>query len=377
MATKSLSRTGRFYDALRFLCAAIMGIIFLKLLLLLSSSSFSRESLRSPPIFQNLTAIKKTTEEIRADELAATLAAWTEGKMPDSVIHQAALCTPRDATDALLRSSSIASLAINNSSFDTKLASRGVIDIGANGGYPVTKLALDRGTNWVMAVEPDSRNFKRLSKLSSPNNSTYYVAVFAAASDKSGPVSMTFHRKRDDFSCVSCFDERRPEVYKHAVDAWTIDGLILSNEVLTSAHTHQDFPVSAKFSPINDQIVLLKTDTQGHEHKVLSGCQRLLSSGKIENAIVEFDPKLLQEKSSALATIGILLDAGMDCAHLRFAGFVGGDKNRSIATSFSQIISHHTVEDFVEFVNVTGKYTDLFCSKRPAAGTDLKKAMSV
>lgn len=546
--SKSLSRSGRFYDALRFLILAICVVLCLKVMLLLPNYSHhkrlesrrqqtqqlivDRTSNASSPSATSATAHadadpgnsrrsasdnggvemllgEALVKEVRAAEFASALSAWSEGPMPESVIHSAAECTVRDATDGILRvylQQEQHQKSQQQESRTTSSRRAGVIDIGANEGNPVTRLALAYGADWVLAVEPDVRNFRRLTRLraghpsagsnnptatktSTHNARTHFVAVLGAASDRRGRITMRMHTDRNDFTCVSCLDTRRAEVYTRDVDAWTVDGLVLtrtgrsqgikpreanradtdieaetgaeiddySEETLAAAHTYRDYPYGmrdgfgirddaapkddsetnvgvditkntkagtnrANYMDDDDHVLLFKSDTQGHELQVLSGMTRLLGHrGKVvRNVIVEFDPKLLKTAQTARVVLVTLLDAGLQCAHLRFAGGkkkkdsekaavdktlrangselradAGDNKDRAVADvqgggthghsdgdssgdnssmsdlqlpEFGKEIVRGNVDAFVTFVNDSGgRYTDVFCTRRGAS----------
>lgn len=544
--SKSLSRSGRFYDALRFLSLAICIVLCVKVMLLLPNYSHYKRlesrrqqtrhliSDRTNASSPSATSAKAHADndagkshalaggsggvdmlfgealvkEVRAAEFASALSAWSEGSMPESVVHSAAECTPRDATDGILRlylQQEQHQKGEQQESRTTSSRCAGVIDIGANGGTPVTRLALAYGIDWVLAVEPDVRNFRRLTRLpashpsgsnsnqhnvktSTLNSRTHFVAVLGAASDRRGRITMRMHTDRSDFTCVSCLDTRRAEVYTRDVDAWTVDGLVLtrtersqgskprevnpidvnteaetevemdaySEETLTAAHTYRDYPYGmrdrfgikddptlendtdtnvggdmarnglAKTNRVDhmdgdDQVLLFKSDTQGHELQVLRGMTRLLEHRRkvVRNVIVEFDLKLLKTVQTARAVLVTLLDAGLQCAHLRFAGgrktrdsensTVGhalrangsetrmdagdntngavqgvqgsgknglsdGDKFEEMSSmrelqipEFGKEIVRGNVDAFVTFVNDSGgMYTDVFCTRRSA-----------
>lgn len=351
---------------------------------------------------RNIPLDKQLVKEFRPSEFASALISWTNGPMPDIVVYTAAACSPYDAAKAILR------VSPKNAKSGQNLG--GVVDVGANRGYLVTKLALQNNVKWILSIEPDKRNFKPLSKLQTVRNShTNFVAVHGAASDHQGRLKMLFHKKRTDFTCASCLKENQDNVYTRFVDSWTLDGLILENQAITTARAHRDYRRGEKSLlrerktvdhgqtlSVMDSIVLLKTDTQGHEREVLFGASRLFKEGRVMNLIVEFDTKLLRTRKNARSLIQFILAAGLQCTHLRFSGKTksrssprkapfessadslrtverldkDGDVNlnpvvRNSQWPFARALSQANVDEFIDFVRETGKYTDLFCSKRP------------
>lgn len=126
-----------------------------------------------------------------AAPLAEALAAWTEGRMPEAVVAAAREAKPRDAADAVLAAKGAGGVA-----------SAVVVDVGANKGWPVTKLSLQVGVARVVSIEPDKRNFEVLRKLPQANPDTYYAPMRGAAGRNPGKQSMMFHKLRDDFTCT-------------------------------------------------------------------------------------------------------------------------------------------------------------------------------
>lgn len=268
---------------------------------------------------------------------------WTSGPMPRAVSVLAAGCSPRDVSDAVISPSVL------------RKSPAVVVDIGANRGWPVTRLALSRKVPVIVSVEPDPRNFRDLAKLKKPRGSTSkYLAYKGAAARSEGKQMMAFHKTRDDFSCFTCLDTsgKKKDVFQEEVNVYTVDNLLLSRSGIT-----KDMPV-----------LLLKTDTQGYEAEVLHGASRLLASGRIHYALVEFDPKLLRERAVALDVIAVLLKNNMQCTHLMFSA-----PNSSVPQRTAPIFPHsplatENMELFVDFVIAQGGWTDLFCAKpRPNA----------
>lgn len=188
-----------------------------------------------------------------------------------------------------------------------------VIDVGANGGYPVTIMAVTHGVRWIVSVEPDMRNFKRLTHIfpeKKHEQYVHYIAVHGAASDTKGIVTMKFHRDRNDFTCIDCLDVRKEEVSTSEVEKWTVDGFFFEDD-LQHASIQSDSSIEV-FKDLQDSRVLLfKTDTQGHEREVLRGAEKLLKSGRVDNLIIEFDPKLVRTKDNAISVISQALDVGL------------------------------------------------------------------
>lgn len=126
-----------------------------------------------------------------AAPMAGALAAWRAGPMPEAVVVAARSATPRDACDALLG-------ALGEEAVGAAV----VVDVGANKGWPVTRLGLQYGVARVFSVEPDKRNFDVLQKLPKARTSTQYTPMRGAAGRTAGKQQMMFHKKRDDFTCT-------------------------------------------------------------------------------------------------------------------------------------------------------------------------------
>lgn len=179
----------------------------------------------------------------------------------------------------------------------------GVVDVGANKRFSVTRLALQHHAKWVLSVEPDLRNFKVLEKL--PRDGTVLVAVRGAVSDEKGERAMAFDDRRDDFSCFGCLNMSREGVRAENVTVHTVDGLVMDK--------------TAGASVDGADIALFKADTQGHEDSVLKGAEGLLKSGRVLHAIMEFDPKLMRSEERVMTALRYLFDAGMQCLQLSVA----------------------------------------------------------
>lgn len=343
---KRMLRITRVRPALALVFAICASLLLLKLLHS-EQSAHLRVASTTPTGLSVLAAGWDGTD--RAVEFAAALHDFRDGRV-DALVRFAATCTPRDVADALLREE------------PARAARVAVLDVGANGGYPVTRLGLERNIGYVLSVEPDPRNLKRLYALK-PASATRYMAVHGAISDARGAVDMAFHAKRNDFTCIGCLNAEKPDVHLEKVDAWTLDGLLLDDE-LPLASVKSRTAAGAQALARDTPILLLKTDTQGHERQVLGGASRLLQSGRVENVMLEFDPKLLRTKDNALATARLLLDLGMRCVHLRIAS-VTDEEKRSLTVdqvTFGGVITPETVDRFYQFVLNLGKYTDLFCT---------------
>ncbi|PXF44313.1 hypothetical protein BWQ96_05940 [Gracilariopsis chorda] len=295
-----------------------------------------------------LRAVQKAKPEERANVLAGELAAWKEGPPPATVAAAAAACTPRDAADALLRGPG--------------LSSWGVVDVGANGGYPVTDVSLRRGAAWVVSIEPDERNFKRLRRRR--RNGGAFLPVAGAAGANSGRAKMRFHKSRDDFSCFNCLDTRKSEVFEHDVNVYTVDQLVMDATAATVAQPPEGAGCSAsKVAAV--PIRLLKTDTQGHERAVLEGARRLLAAKRVHYVMMEFDPKLFHTRDNAMGALREIFAAGLQCVQLALAGV---SDNARLSESFpffgARAVTNESATEFYEFVKASDKYTDVLCSSR-------------
>lgn len=135
---------------------------------------------------------------------------------------------------------------------------------------------------------------------------------------------------------------KKEDIFKEEVDVYTIDDALRN---------------------VTDRITLLKTDTQGFEVEVLSGATRVLSSGRVENVMVEFDPKLLRQRDTALELLRILVSQyDYYCTHLAFAG---RPKGADPLSPFETLpVTDANAEAFLDYVTASDGYTDLFCAKR-------------
>lgn len=218
-----------------------------------------------------------------------------------------------------------------------------VVDVGANKGWPVTRLALKAGGRNVYSIEPDERNFKELRKLrfvSKGRSKRFkYHPVLGAAGREKGSAKMMFHKKRNDFTCMNCLDVKKENVFQKEVRVFSVDGVARDE----------------------GQILLLKTDTQGFELSVLRGSKRFLNGNKIRYMLIEFDPKLLRSKENALALLDFTHGHGLQCHHLKY---VTREKEK-VYLAFEDKIEPSSFGSFVDHLIANNAYTDLFCIRSP------------
>lgn len=270
-----------------------------------------------------------------AAAVASALERWTSGDLPLHLIRALGVASGRDAADAVIA----AAAAERPRSSGTR---SGVVDVGANKGFPVTKLGLERGVGFLLSVEPDARNFRVLESLKNEHGLNY-IPVKGAAGREKKTQRMSFSKDRDDHTCFGCLDMENPGVYTEEVLVHTVDAL-LSDAGLRGR-----------------RVALLKTDTQGYEAAVLTGAARSLREHTIENVIMEYDAKLFHSRAGARTALDILFRAGMQCAPLAFAGIEPG----ASVPLFDGPVSPDTADAFWDFVvSQGGPYTDLFCSRR-------------
>lgn len=269
--------------------------------------------------------------------LTASISNWNPSELvPSELLSHAARANPALIVHAIL------------SAHKKNLSSSVILDIGANGGHPVTRYSLDAAVGLVISAEPDPRNYVRLERLKKTEQ-TKFVIARGAVSDSVGKKDMAFSKARDDFTCFTCLDKRKPDTYTKTVIVHTVDELMATNAV-----EQKDWPV-----------LILKTDTQGHEPEVLAGAKELLSEGRrVRYLIAEFDLKLLMKRDRATGLVLTLLRAGFRCMHLVFSGMTEQKRIADKYSRFGSEISEDNVESFVDFVRGTGEFTDIFCARK-------------
>lgn len=266
--------------------------------------------------------------------LINALKSWVPGQeMPASIPYAAAPCPPEDAANAAL---SIPPMDNPNI----------VVDIGANGGHPVTVSALRLNARVVLAVEPDERNIQRLQRLRSRSNpnTTSYVIIHGAAGATSQVMDIRFHKDRDDYGGFTSLDPKKNDVYTQQVQVKPID------EMLDE--------LNAK-----GPITLLKTDTQGYETQVLTGARKIFSDRRVQALLVEFDPKLLMTRANAVQLLEVIVGYGMKCVHLAFSGRTV--KSPQVPRFPHLPIFNSSIPEFYDFVLKNTGWTDLFCLLPP------------
>lgn len=259
----------------------------------------------------------------------------------------ASSCSPRDAADAVLRPLGGRAPAPPAAPSASKAAvpplppppAGAVVDVGANGGWPVTRLALQRGVSHVVAVEPNPANLRVLRGLPVHAGMTAYTPVAGAVADERGIRPMTFHTERDDWGCFTCLDKNKPGVVSQSVEVFTVDELLM------------------EWVPPQEQVLLLKTDTQGYEAHVLGGAAAALAAGRVAHVLVEYDPRLLGRRETGLRVLTTLIEAHFGCVHLAFTA--------SSAThplwGAGVAVTADTAGAFHDWAVAQGGYTDLFC----------------
>lgn len=271
-----------------------------------------------------------------AAAVASALEGWTSGDLPLPLVRALGVASGRDAAEAVIAAAAAERPAQSG-------ARAGVVDVGANKGWPVTRLGLERGVDFVLSVEPDARNFGVLEHLQTAHGSTKYIPVKGAAGREKNTLRMSFNKDRDDHTCFGCLDESKPGIYTEDVLVHTVDGLLDGAGIR------------------GRRVALLKTDTQGYEAAVLTGAARSLNERTIKNVIMEYDAKLFHSRAGARTALDVLFRAGMQCAPLAFAGVASG----ASVPEFGRVVSPDTADAFWDFVvSLGGPYTDLFCSSR-------------
>ncbi|MBD0303925.1 MAG: FkbM family methyltransferase, partial [Tolypothrix sp. T3-bin4] len=163
-----------------------------------------------------------------------------------------------------------------------------VIDVGANVGVYTFSAALQVGAEGcVLAVEPFSGCVRCLQETCRINQLSWVKVCAGAASDRNGKVKLALHTASELNEVVSDDTEEtmKPGTFEE-VACFTLDSLIEQESV--------------------NQVNFLKIDAEGHEIKVLEGCDRILK---------EFSPTILYEniagrKGSNLAVADFLKSRG-------------------------------------------------------------------
>lgn len=161
----------------------------------------------------------------------------------------------------------------------SSLASKGglLVDVGANYGYYTCLWAAAKKSNQVVAFEASPRNLTALRTNVARNDLSNSVSIIPSAAGRSidrmrfslGPESET------GWGGLS-LEEQDGQV---EVDVVTLDGFFSSGES-------------------NQEIAVLKIDTEGADTWVLQGCEALLQAKRIRNIFFETNPE-------RMATLGI------------------------------------------------------------------------
>lgn len=210
------------------------------------------------------------------------------------------------------------------------------IDVGANVGY-FSRLASDivGKDGLIVAFEAESHNFYSLSQNVRPFRNI--AAVHMAVSDQNHFLNI---RRSSHSSCHSIV-----ETGNYAIDSEiTVPAISLD-------HFWQ-FYLDQRF------INLLKVDVEGAELLVLEGMTEILSRGMVENLVIEFCPKILNnagfnpdifyEKLSANFHITLIDE--------EYRPVIGGDEIKSLS-DFKKLSSH--------LLNLIGiKNSNLLCRRK-------------
>lgn len=336
-AAKHLRRPGK----ISFVRITVLTIALSAALVTLSRVySVAQPTIRTAVPDNHKKALVRAASALRAAKLRDALRAWNSGPLPAEVGVLAAECPPADAAGAALR--------------QTDGPPDVVIDVGANQGHPVTLGALQRRARLVLSVEPDPRNFGRLTHRANSVIKTQpgrtrrsrFVGVDGAAGAETAVKRMLFHKTRNDFSCFTCLDVRKAEIFAKDVKVTTVDKLLARAGVASDA-----------------EIALLKTDTQGFELEVLTGAAGAFANRQIAAVLVEFDPKLLRTREIGLGVLDKLVGYGMQCVHLAFSGRKSAVEEKP---RFPELpISAENRGRFYDFVVAQGGWTDVFCLRPP------------
>lgn len=403
---RGASGVGRFYDALCFLSVATIGIFTFKLLLMFSSRSITRalastfRSRRSA--VENTSNGTLLTERMLymdsagvdpSERLAEALFVWHGAKVDENMIGERDSLQAKVRTKDRGRSSSpstspllssivrsAALCSLEDAARAVFLVARrrgvtgGVVDVETKGMHGVSHLAVSGGAKWVIAVDPHPLAFENLTQLHATTNLTRFTAVRATISHEI--ITTTSHRTSIRPHCAriqktgndSLMSKQGCNFDKAALDTWTIDGLVLGND-LSRAHTVGDSDISATINA-STRIILLRSDAAGHDRSVLLGSKQLISSSSADNLIIRYDPKLLRSKRIATRTLNTLLKTAyklhMQCVHLQFVyHFNAITRLTDEPLVFPKSISTRTKRKFIQFLfRNPGYSTHLFCTRK-------------
>lgn len=168
-----------------------------------------------------------------------------------------------------------------------------MIEVGAHVGYvSVIAAALVGPTGRVVAVEPNPANFERLSHHKALNRLDQLVLHHAAASAAVG--TATFHLNADNDGGHALWDVRR-----HADNA--------KSRAAPQAITVPTVTVDSLAGAIGERrLRLIKVDTEGAEHLVLSGARETLAAARDLLVVAELNDlglRLLGEDQVSLRSL--------------------------------------------------------------------------
>eukprot|EP00890_Picochlorum_soloecismus_P003794 jgi/Picsp_1/4415/NSC_06637-R1_sam-dependent methyltransferase protein len=211
------------------------------------------------------------------------------------------------------------------------------VDVGSNtGGF----VGVGRGCRRrSIAAEPDPRNWKILES-NFPEVQIYKGGI----SDRRGSQKFFFHSNRTDWSCATCLGEAAPGVFPQEVQIEKLDNLV------------------------KEPLLLLKTDTQGYEFKVLKGAQTLISKSLVPFILLEFDTGLLRRVSNneAWHLLSFVHESGFRCVQLelsRHPKTSDQSNNNNLHMLAKESLREGNIQEFLKHrIAMEPDWTDLLCS---------------
>lgn len=224
--------------------------------------------------------------------------------------------------------------------------------------YP-SCLYVDVGTNKGQALFPILRNTSKIHVLAFEPNKKMCDYVQDAADRE--------FTNRVEVHCSAVGSIRSQHYFDKGVDS-------SASYHITSIQTGDEV-VSVDVIPldeiINDEILLLKTDTQGFEKEVLLGSQILLSKRMISFLIVEISYSLLRtQNTTEIEILDLIYSWGYACSYLAWHGVKSLQKESLIYGILPppQFLDPFiSFQDFAEYLspkgNPSGKsmWTDIIC----------------
>jgi len=273
--------------------------------------------------------------------------------------------------------------ALNNAGLASDLAGRVIIDVGMHDGGDYSIPALKLGMIvYAFEVMPDNR--KRAEANLKAAGLAHLVSHIELSADgepmkgvKVPVITDEMRRKGHIFLIHGGASAARGSLTIGHSGGGEMDGLFEDPNGV-----HVGFVPITDIVPPDEDIFLLKTDTEGHDFQVLLGAHDLFASGQIKYITLEYNPKQMgrtlqvvdwagpdtktmdpikRSRAAALATLDLLVDAGYSCFDTSFNNHIVTSRPSDFEGFVDSFLNPHPDSKCTGPCLDWGLWDELFC----------------